>query len=1004
MTQCALPGGVTTEITPPGLLVGMLITATPHVHAHPQGALLLLASLLPLLTISSLLPPRARLFHPAQPPRAYQSVHYAWPQTLTTSGSAAQKPSGTDPKPDVGKATKAGSSTLPAQPFAATGTAVKVVPPTCTSNATNALGAESRITVLRNVLEHRKNQALTPYKVNTWHSALHHCNLLTKYPKLLHSLHKGFDAGIRPIYITSTLANSPTLLQHPEAYQEVVSNEFHRGRYIGPCTRQEVESLIGPFQSSLLSWVPKANKPNKFRAIHNFSYPHSPTPTTTSINHHIDPDMFPCTWGTFATICFTIHNLPPGSQAAIHDVAEAYRTIPIIPDQWLGLVVKLLGEDTFAINTCNNFGLASAGGIYGELGDATLDIFRAHGIGPVSKWVDDHIFFRILSEHRQAYNAKWKTWHSIIMQNGGRSQSGGHFWYKGENLPNDLPADFDEDAAHPIVDFADLHNHSHLDSLFTYCDADIDLISGQLGIPWEPSKSIPFSSVVPLIGTCRIARSPSQRTKRPNIGWPSKIGCYVTPTRWEKSRSSMASSSMLVWCVQRGVLTSLVWRLSSAPSAQTPSFPTMPLDTPLPTFPGGSMNSTLQMCPATYQGQPLSSTQVPSPMPAQVLASALLSAVNGGPGVSSQAGRQTAGTSDGQKPLASNFSFALSAQQANLANTSGSLETTEELSKAGGKGGAGTGRQTRYSVASMTSQTLTSAFLSRATLPARKTQPTLPQGDFTLHLLASSQQSASQKLSTNLSSTSTTSPTMEPKSRSTSKLPLLAPASASPTNRTRHNAPPVDSPAPGLPSQLHHARPTAYHPNLSPHPSPLRPHCLARDRLKLWKPATSVHSRHSTSQEADSDRIFSVMSNAWADSTHESYSAGILAYHVHCDKKAIPEELRAPTSQPIITAFVASLAGSYSGSTISNYVHGIRAWHILHGLEWRLNPLEMDALLKGADRLAPPSSKRKKRQPYTPEFIAKLRLHLALDNPLDTAVFACLTTCSNVTPARYSRR
>jgi hypothetical protein len=108
--------------------------------------------------------------------------------------------------------------------------------------------------------------------------------------------------------------------------------------------------------------------------------------------------MYPCTWGTFATICFTIHNLPPGSQAAIRDVAEAYRTIPITPDQWLGLVVKLLDDDEFAINTCNNFGLTSAGGIYGEVGDATLNIFRAQGIGPISRWVDDHIFFRILSK------------------------------------------------------------------------------------------------------------------------------------------------------------------------------------------------------------------------------------------------------------------------------------------------------------------------------------------------------------------------------------------------------------------------------------------------------------------------------------------------------------------------------------------------------------------------------------------------------------------------------
>lgn len=135
------------------------------------------------------------------------------------------------------------------------------------------------------------------------------------------------------------------------------------------------------------------------------------------------------------------------------------------------------------------------------------------------------------------------------------------------------------------------------------------------------------------------------------------------------------------------------------------------------------------------------------------------------------------------------------------------------------------------------------------------------------------------------------------------------------------------------------------------------------------------------------------MSNAWAESTREAYSSGILAYHVFCDKRNIPESQRAPTSQPLIAAFVASLAGSYSGSTISNYIHGIRAWHVLHGLEWKLNPMEMEALLKGAERLTPPTSKRKKRMPYTPEGIAAIRQQLNLEDPFDAAVFACLTTC-----------
>ena len=326
------------------------------------------------------------------------------------------------------------------------------------------------------------------------------CNLYVKYPTLVHSLRNGFDAGIRPIYTTFTPPNGPTLLLHPEAYQEMVSNEFKKGRYIGPCTRREVEALIGPFQSSPLSWVPKPGKPGKYRAVHNFSHPHTPTPTVSSINASIDADSFPCTWGTFATVCHTIYNLPTGSQAAIRDVAEAYRTIPIVSDQWPGLVVKLVGEDQFAINICNNFGLTSAGGIYGQVGDATLDIFRAQGIGPISRWVDDHIFFRIPVGHCAPYNVSRQRWHATIMQKGDCHQTGSRFWYQGESMPNGLPAEFDENATHPIRDFSHLPGRSPVDSLFSYCDSDIDGISGQLGIPWEPSKTIPFSDVVPYLG------------------------------------------------------------------------------------------------------------------------------------------------------------------------------------------------------------------------------------------------------------------------------------------------------------------------------------------------------------------------------------------------------------------------------------------------------------------------------------------------------------------------
>ena len=145
---------------------------------------------------------------------------------------------------------------------------------------------------------------------------------------------------------------------------------------------------------------------------------------------------------------------------------------------------------------------------------------------------------------------------------------------------------------------------------------------------------------------------------------------------------------------------------------------------------------------------------MPSPTPAQILASALLSATSREPGVSSQVRRpQTAGISDGLKPLASSFLLALTAQRVSQVNTSGSLETTKESSKDGRKEGAEIGRLvTKSSDASTTSQILTNAFLSCATLPANKTQQRRPQEDSTLQLLISAQQSAYQLLSGNISS------------------------------------------------------------------------------------------------------------------------------------------------------------------------------------------------------------------------------------------------------------
>jgi hypothetical protein len=318
---------------------------------------------------------------------------------------------------------------------------------------TSVQGAESRLMVLRNALELKRLNAGAPYIPAAWRKHLQAARISSKFPDLPHDLQFGFDAGIPTIIKTFTPPNRPSITQHSAEFERITQIEFEKDRYIGPVSKSEVESLLGPFQTSPLHLIPKPHKPEQLRLIQNLSFPHSPS-EIPSINSAIDSDHFPCTWGSFSVISLLLSRLPPGSQAAVRDAKEAYRTIPIKPSQWPGIVVRLQGEDRFAIDTRNCFGLASGAGCYGKIGDAGTQIMRSLGIGPISKWVDDHLFIRIRRPLLEDYNRQRLLWARDITSNGGELHDGGRLWFRGATMPNGKHEEFDEDASQPLRDLS----------------------------------------------------------------------------------------------------------------------------------------------------------------------------------------------------------------------------------------------------------------------------------------------------------------------------------------------------------------------------------------------------------------------------------------------------------------------------------------------------------------------------------------------------------------------
>ncbi|KIJ50599.1 hypothetical protein M422DRAFT_159465 [Sphaerobolus stellatus SS14] len=102
--------------------------------------------------------------------------------------------------------------------------------------------------------------------------------------------------------------------------------------------------------------------------------------------------------------------------------------------------------------------------------------------------------------------------------------------------------------------------------------------------------------------------------------------------------------------------------------------------------------------------------------------------------------------------------------------------------------------------------------------------------------------------------------------------------------------------------------------------------------------------------------------------------------------------VQVPVQSHCVAGIRPACAGRYSGATINNSIYGVRAWHLLHGVRWAPSQDELAVVLTGVTRLAPASSHRQKREPWTVNMITQVCRVLDPDSHFDVAWFAALTT------------
>ncbi|KAE8242970.1 hypothetical protein A4X03_0g7910 [Tilletia caries] len=320
----------------------------------------------------------------------------------------------------------------------------------------------------------------TPLDAVYFEAELRRHGLLSRYPSLCSDLADGFRIGIPTISSTTTFSNHGSARSHPHVLSAAIARELDAGRYQGPFSAAQLQLLLGPFQTSPLGLVPKGS--DDWRVIQDFSWPRD----GNSINSHLSSNDWPTTWGASRDVVHTLLSLPVSAQGAVRDVANAFRLVPLHPSQWPGIVVRGL-DDRFYIDQFLGFGLAPATGVWGRVADALADILRAHGIGPILKWVDDFLFLSVPLQDLPLVNQLRRQAAESIVER--RTRGGVAYFADGEGKEHV------EDYHFPLQNLSALRPTELVTSLST-----ISAISDPLGIPWKSEKDVDFCSAPVYIG------------------------------------------------------------------------------------------------------------------------------------------------------------------------------------------------------------------------------------------------------------------------------------------------------------------------------------------------------------------------------------------------------------------------------------------------------------------------------------------------------------------------
>lgn len=252
-----------------------------------------------------------------------------------------------------------------------------VTPPSCTNPQNSP--PENIPQQLRDLIKIQTQNSTprTPINLRNLQKELSFHPNQTYVQSLIHDLQHGCSIGYTGPQYTHFSNNLTSAFQQPDILDTNIITECREGRIIGPFQTPPLPN----FRCSGLGLVPKHD--GGWRAIYHLSAPYG-----SSINDFISSQDYTLSYCSVDDAFAIVSALGRGALMAKIDLKNAFRLIPVRPQDW-----NLLGiqwRDQFYIDTCLPFGLRSAPYLFNQLAEAIhWSLQHNHGVRYVLHYLDD---------------------------------------------------------------------------------------------------------------------------------------------------------------------------------------------------------------------------------------------------------------------------------------------------------------------------------------------------------------------------------------------------------------------------------------------------------------------------------------------------------------------------------------------------------------------------------------------------------------------------------------